>query len=97
MDFAFVEHDDAVGDFEGAVHVVGDDDAGDFQLALQLENQLVDDVGAHGIKAGGGLVVEDDAGVEGDGAGEGDAFFLSAVERFGLRHSFVGIVLQTVR
>lgn len=27
-EFSFVEHDDAVGDFERGGHVVGDDDAG---------------------------------------------------------------------
>src|SRR5215218_5270681 len=31
-DFALVEHHDSVADFERALHVVGHDNAGDFQL-----------------------------------------------------------------
>ena len=51
MMLALVQHDDAVGHLEGAVHVVRDDDAGDLQLALELEDQLVDDVRPDGIEA----------------------------------------------
>jgi len=69
-----------VGDFAGAVHIVGDDDAGDTQFGTEFIDQLIDAVRADGIQPGGGLVIQDDAGLEHDGAGEGDAFALSARE-----------------
>ena len=75
-----VEHDDSVGDFVGAGHVVGDDDARDVEFLSEFEDEFVDDVAADGVESGGGLIVEDDFGVEGDGSGEGNAFSLSAGE-----------------
>ena len=35
---AFVEQDDAIGDYFGAVQIVGDDDGGDFAFFLQLQD-----------------------------------------------------------
>ncbi len=79
-DFAIQEQEAMVGDLAGTVHIVGDDDAGDAEFAAEFIDELIDAVRADGIQPGGGLVVEDDAWLEHDGAGEGDAFALAARE-----------------
>jgi hypothetical protein len=65
-----VEHDHAVGDLAGGVHVVRDDHAGDAGPPPHFEDQLVDHVGHDRIEAGGRLVVEHEQRVEGEGPGE---------------------------
>lgn len=82
-DFAVQEEEAVLGDLAGAVHVVGDDDAGDAEFFAEFVDELVDAIGADGIEAGGGFVVEDDAGFEDDGAGEGNALALAAGELSG--------------
>lgn len=59
---------------------MGDDNAGDAELALQFEDQFVDDIGADWIEAGGGFIVEDDFRLKHNGASEGDALALASGE-----------------
>ena len=75
------KHGHPVGDVEGRLHVVGDHDRGARRSSLlQLEDQLVDDAGADRIEAGGGLVVEDHLGLDGDGARQAHALLHAAGE-----------------
>jgi hypothetical protein len=73
-----VQQDDAVGNELGAVQVVGDHDGGDFALFLQLQNEFVDLTGGDGIETSGGLVEQQNAGVEGQGAREAHALLHAA-------------------
>ncbi len=79
-DFAVQEEEAVLGDFAGAVHIVGDDDAGDAEFFAKFVDELVNAIGADGVEAGGGFIVKDDAWLEDDGAGEGDALALAAGE-----------------
>jgi len=78
---ALVQHDNAVADLVGAVHVVGYDHTGHFQLSLQLQNEFVDNIRGDRIQAGRRLVVQNDFRIQGDRAGQGDTFFLPAGQR----------------
>ena len=71
-DLAVVEHREAVGDAEGRVHVVGDHQRGHTEAVLQVDDELVDALDVGGIQTRGGLVVEDDLGLDGDGPRETD-------------------------
>ena len=77
-DFALVDHGDVIGDLAGACHVVGDGDGGGAEALHAIDDELVDDVGHDGIKAGGGFVEEDDFGIGGDGAGQPHALLHAA-------------------
>src|SRR5689334_14241716 len=59
-DFAFIHHGDAVGDAEGEVAVVGDDNRRDVNAAVEAENLFADDDRAQGIEFAGGFVVKDE-------------------------------------
>ena len=67
-----------VGDLAGRGHVVGDRQRGGPQFADSLDDQIVDHVGHDRIEPGGRLVEEDDLGLGGNGAGQGDAFLHTA-------------------
>src|SRR5688500_454054 len=57
-ELAPVEQHHAVGDAEGGIHLVGDDHAGDAELLVQVDDQLVDLRAGDGVKTGAGLIVE---------------------------------------
>lgn len=82
-DPAAVDEDDPVGDFAGEADLVGDDDE-----RGAAGGQVLDDgedfTHQFGIEGGGGLVEEDDAGTQGDGAGDGDTLLLSTGELAGV-------------
>ena len=90
-EFAAVQQHHTVGDAKGAAHVVGDDNAGDAELAVEVHDELVDFGAGDGVEAGAGFVVEEDFGVQGDGAGQAGAFFHSAGKLGG---HFVGVGAQ---
>src|SRR5512132_3882599 len=78
-ELAVFEPQDAVGDFFEPV-VVGDDDHAAAVVGGELAQQPGDVMAVAGVEVGGGLVSEDDAGVVGQGPGDGDALFLPARE-----------------
>src|SRR5205823_1823410 len=65
---------------ERGPYVVRDDNAGDAELALQLENEISDGGGGKGIEPRGRLVVEHDLRIVGEATGDADAFLHSARE-----------------
>jgi len=75
-----VEHDHAVGDAEGGVHLVRDHHARHAQLLREIHDQAVDCGGGDRVEAGAGLVVEEDGRVERGGPGQADALLLAAGE-----------------
>ena len=77
-----VEHDHAVAQLGGVVHVVGGHDDG-AALRMQLAQQPQELAAAAGVKAGNGLVEHEDVRLHGEHAGEGNAPLLAAGERKG--------------
>src|SRR6266550_7572856 len=67
-DLALVQHGDAITDGIGAAHVVRHHDAGHAEMLAGPHHELVDHRRGHGIEAGGGFVVQEVAGSQGDGA-----------------------------
>ena len=64
------ERGDPVADQPQAVEVVGDHEHGQPQCLLERPDEAVELPGRDGIEAGGGLVEEDDVGIERQRAGE---------------------------
>ncbi len=77
---ALMEHYDAIGDLIGALHIVGNNDCSNAELALKFENKLIDDVRANRIQSRCRLVVEQYFRIQCDSAGQGHAFALAAGE-----------------
>ncbi len=63
--------------------VVGDDDDGGAAVAGDLAEEFHDLAAALAVEGGGGFVGEEEAGLVGEGAGDGDALLLAAVEGVG--------------
>ena len=84
------EESDLARHSEGGSNVVGDDDAGDAELALQLENKVSDGRRRERIEARSRLVVEHDLGIVGQAARDADAL-LHAARKLGwhLIHHFL--------
>ena len=76
---------DAVGDGEGFGDIVGDHDGAGFHRLGDLADEFGDDGEGDGVQSGEGLVVQDEVGVQGDGAREGDAPCHSAGEFGGMQ------------
>ena len=79
-----IEHEDAVAEEDGFIEVVGDEDDGDVDIFPDVE-----EVGLHlaaglGIEGAEGFVHEEDAGLIGESAGDGDALFHAAGELLGV-------------
>src|SRR5688500_7471005 len=70
---ALVQHQDAVGAMDGG-QAVGDDDRG--AAGEQPLERRLDELLGLGVDRGGGLVEDQDARVEGQGAGEGEELLL---------------------
>jgi len=75
--------DDTVAIVEDA-GVVGDDDHSATVLFGEAAEDIEDGAAGGGIEGGGRFVGEDDGGVAGEGAGDGDALLLAAGEVGGL-------------
>ena len=81
---AGVEDDDAVGELDGFVDVVGDEDDG---LALGVpdaEEFAAHDEAGDGVEGAEGLVEEEHVGVDGEGAGDFEALLHAAGELVGV-------------
>jgi len=88
--FALGQEGDLVGGYAGEGHLVGHEDQV-AAFALKLLDHL-EDLGSHlGVVGGGGFVEEEEAGLDGDGAGDGYALLLAAAELAGF---FVGVRLE---
>ena len=75
-----VHDDDAVGDLEGLLLVVGDEDARDADLIVEASQpapQLLPDLGVEGPE---GLVEQEDPRLDGEGPGQGDTLALPSRE-----------------
>ena len=79
-DAAVFHHRYAVADFAHHVHLVGDQHDGQFQLAVDVQQQVENGVGGLRIERRGGLVAQQHARVIGQRAGDADALFLAAAE-----------------
>src|SRR5207244_5663179 len=87
---AGVEHGEAVGEGERLLLVVGDEDGGDAELALDAADgvaQLDADLGVEGAK---GLVEQQHLRVTGEGTGERHPLLLAARELAGLATAVAG-------
>ena len=67
----------------GEAGVVADAEEGGVAFAADLLDEVDGGGGVLGVEAGGGLVGEDELGVAGEGAGDGDALLLADAERVG--------------
>ena len=76
-DSSIVEDEDSLGAADGA-EAVGDDDGG--LAGEKFVEGLLDLLFALGVEGGGGFVEDQDRSVAEEGAGEGDALFLTAGE-----------------
>ena len=80
---AVAHDDDAVGEREGLVLAVGDEEGGDLQPLLQVADLLAQALAQVLVEAGEGLVEEQDLRLEHQRAGERDALLLAAGELVG--------------
>ncbi len=71
-----IEQGGEVGHAEGLLHVVSDNDDG--VASLQLREEFLDPGGGDGVEGGAGFIHEQDAGFDGDGAGDAEALLLTA-------------------
>ncbi len=79
VDGAVTNPDDAVGDVEHFEVVGGGDDGGPAFL-IHLAEEVDDRLAGVEVEVAGGFVGENDGGVVGEGAGDGDALLLAAGE-----------------
>ena len=77
-DVTLVEVGDVVTDAEHGVHVVGVDNGGDVVLLGDVVNELVDADGGLRVQTRVGFVAEEVFGLEGNGAGYGNALLHTA-------------------
>ena len=80
LDAALVHHDDPVGDLEGLVLVVGDEDAGDVDLLVQAPQPGAQLLAHLGVERAEGLVEQQHPRLHGQGAGERHPLALAAGE-----------------
>ena len=84
LDVAFVEDDDAVGEFEGLVLVMRDEERGDAGLVVELAEPFAQGFAHFGVESAEGLVEQQDLRADGESTGEGDALTLAAAELGGV-------------
>jgi len=88
-DFAGFELEDAVGQ-AGLFGTVGDPDAGEVVLSDEAKDEVFDGLAVGGVEGGSGFVEEQEFGLIGEGADEGDALGFSAGERGGVSGCVAG-------
>ncbi len=71
---AAVEQSDYIGNAQGPDNIVTDDQEGNAQALLHLQDQLVDGVGHQGIESGVRLIEEEEAWAQDDRSGQADPF-----------------------
>ena len=79
-DAAEIHHRDAVGDVLHDLQVVADEEIGEVQPLLQVEQQVEDLAADRDVERGGRLVEDDDVGRDRDRAGDADALALAAAQ-----------------
>ena len=79
-----IHHDDAVDDGQPDLGAVLDDDEGGAGLRRDVGDGVAHLAHADGVEVGRRLVEQDEAGVHGDDAGEGEALLLAARELRGV-------------
>ena len=82
------EHEDAVGEEDGFLDVVGDDEhrlGGEVGAAPQLEELAAEVLGGEDVEGGERLVHEERVGFDDERAGEADALAHAARELLGVR------------
>ena len=78
------EDDDAIGDLQRLLLVVGDEEGGDVEVVVERDEpfaQLLADLGVHGAE---GLIEQEHTRFGGQGAGDGGALALAAGELVGV-------------
>ena len=75
-----MKHDNAVGEFEGFILIVGDKESGDFGLVVKLAEPFAQGLAHFGIEGTEGLVEQQNLRAHGEGARASDALFLAAAE-----------------
>ncbi len=83
-DFAMAHDGDAGGEVAHDGHGVGDEQVGQAELFLQTLEQVYDLGGDADVEGADGLVGDDEAGTQGEGAGDADALALAAAELVGI-------------
>src|ERR1700731_2022698 len=79
-DFAAIHDDHAVGQIEGFLLVVRDEDGGDFLHLVELAQPAAKVAADHGVERTERLVEQQNAGLAGERASQGDALALAARE-----------------
>jgi hypothetical protein len=83
LDAGVVHDNDLVGELEGLLLVVGDKDGGEVDVFLEIEEPAAEFLADFGVEGAKRFVEEEDFGLGGEGAGEGDALALAAGELVG--------------
>ena len=79
-----------VADLLHHAHLMGDDDHGDAQLAVDLTDKAEDLLGGAGIEGRGGLVTQQHLGIGGQRTGDGHTLLLTAGELGGIGLGLIG-------
>ena len=82
MQIAIAQTEDAAAT-RGEVEIVGDEDAGELMLAVQLLDEGEDGFGGFAVEVAGGFVGEKEARAGDEGAGKADTLLLSAAQLAG--------------
>ena len=82
-EIAFAEEHDAIGEVEGLVEIVGDEEDGFAEVGQESAEHVLHLGAGEGVECAEGLVHQQDGGLGGKGAGEADALALSAGELVG--------------
>ena len=90
-DGPLIDDEHPVGQGEGLLRVMGDDDGGQVVLPGDGLDPVLDGLLDHPVQGGEGLVQQEDAGLHHHGAGQGHPLLLAAGE---LVHPLVQVVLQ---
>src|SRR4029079_11521115 len=77
-DSAGTEHDDAVGDADRVLRIMGDEDRGGPRLAKEFDGAAADEIACAAGEIGKGLVHEDDIPPPRQGTGASDSLLLAA-------------------
>jgi len=83
LDAGVVHDDDFVGEFEGFLLVVGDENGGEVDAFVEFAEPAAEFLADFGVERAEGFVEQEDFGLGGEGAGEGDALALAAGELVG--------------
>ena len=90
-DFPLIHHDDAVREVADHAEVVGDENHGQVEVLAKAFEEI-EDLGLDGdIERGDRLIGDDELGLRGEGAGDGDTLALAAGEFVGVLFLEAGV------